>query len=334
MYSMKKIFGFALLLGTIVTAEAQDLHYADVQQMGQWYNQSLKRDRQGEVNANFRDIKHQNLLSFRTGSLLLNLPVGQKRDTINASEKGYFTFSVGASFDETNTGFYKGTTGLLGVSYAQPLNKNGLYAAVGFQGTLTTNKYGATGVFPDQLDEYGPIAGAVSNDPLRAGNKFTFFSLNAGASIFQKSANLDWYLGGSVRHLNEPFTENNKLEQFRLNTTTGIQAGVTFYADRSSLSAYGVGNWKGKASEVLVGAKYQLIVSGDQTYNTSRQKNEDADVSISLGCAVRIKDALIPSIGLNYNKTSVALHYDMNNSTIRTSGYIRRGFEFVLTQKF
>lgn len=334
MYSMKKILGFALLLGTIFTAKAQDLHYADVQQMGQWYNQSLKRDRQGEINANFRDIKYQNLLSFRTGSLLLNLPVGQKKDTINASEKGYFTFSAGAAFDETNTGFYKGTTGLLGVAYAQPLNRNGLFAAVGFQGTLTTNKYGATGTFPDQFDQYGPVAGAVSADPLRAGNKFTFFSLHAGASIFQKNSAVDWYLGASVRHLNKPFTENNKLEDFRLNATTGLQAGVTFHADRSSLSAYGAGNWKGKASEVLVGAQYQLIVSGDQTYNTSRQKNEEQDVSITLGCAVRIKDALIPSVGLNYNKTRVALYYDMNSSTIRSSGYIRRGFEFVLTQKF
>ncbi len=331
---MKKILGFALLLGTLTAVQAQDLHNADVQQMGQCYNQSLKRDRRGDVNVNFRDIRYQNLLSFRTGSLLLNLPIAQRKDTINSADKGYFNVSLGASFDQTNSGFYKGTTGLLGLSYAQPLNKEGLYAAVGFQGTLTTNKYGATGTFPDQFDQYGPITGAVTTDPLRAGNKYTFVSINAGASLFQTGSTVEWYLGGSVRHLNRPFTENNKLDDFRLNRTASLQGGFTLHADRSSFAGYGVGNWKGRASEVLVGAQYQLLVSGDQVPNSGKISNEDQDVSLSLGCAVRLKDAIIPSVGLNYNKTRVALHYDMNSSSIRTSGYIRRGFEFVLTQKF
>jgi hypothetical protein len=302
--------------------------------MGQWYNQSLKRDRRGDINVNFRDIRYQNLLSFRTGSLLLNVPIAQRKDTINSADKGYFNVSLGASFDQTNSGFYKGTTGLLGLSYAQPLNKEGLYAAVGFQGTLTTNKYGVSGTFPDQFDQYGPITGAVTTDPLRAGNKYTFVSINAGASLFQTGSTVEWYLGGSVRHLNRPFTENNKLDDFRLNRTASLQGGFTLHADRSSFAGYGVGNWKGRASEVLVGAQYQLLVSGDQVPNSGKISNEDQDVSLSLGCAVRLKDAIIPSVGLNYNKTRVALHYDMNSSSIRTSGYIRRGFEFVLTQKF
>jgi hypothetical protein len=331
---MKKILGFALLLGTLTAVQAQDLHNADVQQMGQWYNQSLKRDRRGDINVNFRDIRYQNLLSFRTGSLLLNVPIAQRKDTINSADKGYFNVSLGASFDQTNSGFYKGTTGLLGLSYAQPLNKEGLYAAVGFQGTLTTNKYGVSGTFPDQFDQYGPITGAVTTDPLRAGNKYTFVSINAGASLFQTGSTVEWYLGGSVRHLNRPFTENNKLDDFRLNRTASLQGGFTLHADRSSFAGYGVGNWKGRASEVLVGAQYQLLISGDQVPNSGKISNEDQDVSLSLGCAVRLKDAIIPSVGLNYNKTRVALHYDMNSSSIRTSGYIRRGFEFVLTQKF
>ena len=334
MNNMKKILGIALLAGFASTLSAQDLHYADVQQMGQWYNQSLKRDRKGELQVNWRDIKYQTALAFRTGSLMLNLSSGNKKDTTNASEKGYFSFSLGAAFDETNTGFYKGTTGLLGLSYAQPLNRNGLYASVGFQGTLTTNKYGSTGTFPDQFDQYGPVSGAVTTDPLRAGNKYSFFSLNAGATLFQTGTSFEWYIGGSIRHLNRPFTEVNKLDDFRLNATNGLQAGFTLHGDRSSFSGYAVGNWKGKASEVLAGAQYQLVLSGDREVNEKNQSNNDQDVSLSLGCAVRLKDALIPALGFNYNKTRIALHYDMNNSTIRSSGFVRRGFELALTQKF
>jgi hypothetical protein len=334
MHIMKRLLGLALLIGSSLATMAQDLHYADVQQMGQWYNQSLKRNREGELHANFRDIRYQSLLAFRTGTLLLNLPVGQRKDTANAADRGFFNVSLGASFDQTNTEFYRGTTGLLGLSYAQPLNRSGLFAAVGFQGTLTTNKYGATGTFPDQFNEYGPITGAVTNDPLRAGYKFSYFSLNAGASLFQTGTTLEWYLGASVRHLNRPFTENNKLADFKLNPTTGLQGGITYRADRSSVSAYGTGTWKGKASEILVGAQYELLFSGDNQPSSKYKSDDEQDVSLTLGCAVRIKDALIPAVGLNYNRTRVALHYDMNTSSIRTSGYIRRGFELVLTQKF
>lgn len=113
-----------------------------------------------------------------------------------------------------------------------------------------------------------------------------------------------------------------------------MQGGITYRADRSSIAAYGAGTWKGKASEILIGTQYELVVSGDNQLNSKYNSNTEQDVSLSLGCAVRIKDALIPAVGLNYNRTRIALHYDMNTSSIRTSGYIRRGFELVLTQKF
>ena len=302
--------------------------------MGQWYNQSLKQNREGELHINFRDIRYQSLLAFRTGTLLLNLPVGQKKDTINSSEKGFFNFSLGAAFDQTNTGFYKGTIGLLGVSYAQPLNRDGLFASVGFQGTLTTNKYGATGTFPDQFDQYGPIAGSVTNDPMRAGYKFNYFSLNAGVAVFQTGTTMGWHLGASLRHLNRPYTENSKLSEYKLNRTFGVQGGLDFNWDRSALVTFGTGTWKGKASEILLGLQYELQVSGDNQLNKRKSSEDEQDVSIMLGCAVRVKDALIPSIGLKYNRTRLALHYDMNTSSIRSSGFVRRGFELVLTQKF
>jgi hypothetical protein len=334
MHNMKKILGLFLLVGSTSLAIAQDLHFADVQQMGQWYNQSLKRGRNGEVHANFRDIRYQNLLAFRTGTLLLNLPLSKGKDTLAAEDQGYFNVSVGAKFDQANTDFFKGTTGLLGLSYAQPLNRDGLFASIGFQGTVTTNRYGGAGTFPDQFNEYGPISGAVSDDPLRAGYKFSFFSLHAGASLFQVGTDVEWYLGASVRHLNRPFTENNKLADFRMNPTTGLQGGVTYYSDRSSIAFYGTGNWKGRASEILVGTQYQLLISGNSRPSETAKSDNEQDVSVSLGCAIRIKDGLIPAVGLNYNKTRVALHYDMNSSSIRTSGFVRRGFELVLTQKF
>lgn len=332
MYTMKKI-ALTLLVSTAgIYAGAQDLHFADVQQMNKWSNQALQTERRGSVDGNFRDIRYENALSFRTGALMVSLPLGGGKDTLLASEKGFFKLTGGAAFDQTNTGFYKSNTLLLGLGYAQPLNRNGLYAAVGFQGAFVSNQYGVSGTFPDQFNEFGPIAGAATADPLRAGNKYNYFSLNAGASVFKTGSDLDWYIGGSARHLNRPFTEVNKLDQFRLEPTYGIQSGLTLRADQSRFSLYGVGNMKGKASEWLLGAQYHLVVSGDAA--TASSSGNDQLVMLSIGCAVRLKDALIPSLGITYNKTRLGLHYDMNSSSIFSNGFMRRGFELALTQKF
>jgi hypothetical protein len=332
MYNMKQI-ALTLLASTALSyVGAQDLHFAEVQQMNKWSNQALQTERRGSVDGNFRDIRYENALSFRTGALMVSLPLGGRKDTLQSSDRGFFKVSGGAAFDQTNTGFYKSTTMLLGLGYAQPLNRNGLFASVGFQGAFVTNEYGATGTYPDQFDQYGPIAGSATADPLRAGNKYNYFSLNAGASIFKTGSDLDWYIGGSARHLNRPYTEVNKLDEYRLSPTVGLQTGLTLRADKSRFSLYGVGNMKGKASEWLLGAQYHLVVSGDAAQVAPTDAKQL--VMLSIGCGVRLKDALIPSIGITYNKTRVGLHYDMNSSSIFTSGFTRRGFELALTQKF
>lgn len=333
MRNMKKIVLTLFAASAIGYADAQDLNFADVQQMNKWSNQSLHLERRGSVDVNFRDIRYENVLSFRTGAVLVALPFHKSKEAASASDKGYFTATGGAAFDQSNNGFFKSTTSVFGLSYAQPLTSNGLFAAVGFQGAFVSNQYGSTGTFPDQFDEFGPISGAATTDPLRAGNRYNYFSLNVGASLFKNAGNMSWYLGGSARHLNRPFTDANKLEDFQLNSTVGIQSGVTLKADKSRFSLYGVGNMKGKASEWLLGAQYHLIVSGNAEQAIASSKSNPL-VMLSIGCGLRVKDAFIPNIGFQYNKTRIGLHYDMNSSSIYTSGFTRRGFELALTQKF
>jgi hypothetical protein len=334
MRNMKQIALTLFAASAIGYAGAQDLNFADVQQMNKWNNQSLHLDRRGGVDVNLRDIRYENVLSFRTGALLVTLPIRQGKDATASADKGYFTATGGAAFDQSNNGFFKSTTAVVGLSYAQPLNSNGLFAAAGFQGAFVSNQYGSTGTFPDQFDEFGPIAGAATTDPLRAGNRYNYFSLNVGASLFKTGGNIDWYLGGSARHLNRPFTEVNKLDEFQLSPTVGVQSGLTINADKSRFSLYGVGNMKGKANEWLLGAQYHLIVSGGTAQPAVTAGKTNPLVMLSIGCGVRVKDALIPNIGIVYNKTRVGLHYDMNSSSIYTSGFTRRGFELALTQKF
>ena len=89
MYQKSKIICLILSLVTSMATKAQDIHFSDVQQMGQWYNQSLKTACVNDVRMNFRNIQYQNDMAFKTGSVLINMPVLNKTQ-MKENGKNYF----------------------------------------------------------------------------------------------------------------------------------------------------------------------------------------------------------------------------------------------------
>lgn len=303
----------------------QDLHYADVQSMNLWYNQSLKLDKQKDIRFNFRDIKYQSLLAFRNANIMVNIPF-VKKGAEGFNKKSYLSATAGGSFDQSNKGVFKNNTGMLGLSYSQRLSANELYLSLGFQGTQTTTSLGDLGgaFFPDQFDLYGPIP-SVSRDPLRVGRRYGWTSFNTGISLFQSTQSFEWYAGIGARHLNRPYTDEQKTQSFRLRPTLGVQGGFTVKNDLSQFGVYGITNWKAEAAEYLIGAKVQ--------HSLDAPSNNYEGSALGLGVAFRVRDAIIPNIQLKLNKTTIAVHYDVNISGLRAAGFSRQGVELVIAQK-
>jgi hypothetical protein len=55
--------------------------------------------------------------------------------------------------------------------------------------------------------------------------------------------------------------------------------------------------------------------------------------AIGIGFAFRVRDAIIPNLQLKLNKTTIALHYDINISGLSAAGYSRQGVELMISQK-
>jgi hypothetical protein len=55
--------------------------------------------------------------------------------------------------------------------------------------------------------------------------------------------------------------------------------------------------------------------------------------SLGIGLALRLNDAVIPSLQLKLKKTTIAFHYDMNISGLKAAGYSRQGFEISMKQQ-
>lgn len=302
-------------------SQAQDLHFADVQSMGVWYNQSLKLDNKMDLRINYRDVKYESLVAFRTASALVNLPVFKKESATNS----FLNFTAGGNFDQSNTGIFKNNTFLLGISYAQQLSDNQTYLAAGFQGTSTRSVFGSSNVtFPDQFDQYGPLPSGT-RDPLNAGRTYTWNSLNAGVSIFQNTETKEWYVGGSLRHINRPYTDESKTDAYRLSPSVGLQAGLTVKSEYDQFGIYGLTYWQADAYEYLFGAKFNRIV-------TKAEGNNEGS-AFGAGIALRVHDAVIPNVQLKFNKTVIGVHYDLNISGLKAAGYSRQAFELAITQR-
>jgi hypothetical protein len=302
----------------------------DVQGMAQWYNASLKQSRHNDLRLNIRDIRYQSQQAFQTGTAFVNVQAKRKGSDIAGEERSFANISGALAYDKSNNGLFRNTMGLLGLSYAINLNGKGLYMAAGFQGLLTNYQLGGNGTYQDQFDPYGSLQRSTL-DPLRIGKSFRYMSLNAGWSMFERTEKLDWYVGLSLRHVNRPFTEETKSSLYRLPMTAGIQGGVSLKTPYSKVDLFGMINRKAKAHETIAGLRYNFLL-GDNSELEGDGLNQP--ITLGFGCLYRVRDAIIPEIQLGVGRTGIGLHYDMNMSGIRASGFTRRGFELLLTQKF
>jgi len=325
MREIKMGFMVVFLLGQSIWIAAQEFHYADVQTMNIWYNPSLKLNRQGDLRVNYKDIKYRSLSAFSNGNAIVSLPFVKREKNGANDRRGFFAATAAGAFDRSNRGSFKHNTAMLGISYAQPLSADQVFLALGFQGTTTSASLGGTtGLFPDQFDAFGPLS-VVSQDPLRSGRSLQWFSFHSGLSLFQQSKEKDWYIGVSARHLNNPYTDEQKTDDYRLATQLSVQGGLTVKNDLHQFGVYSIVNWKAEASEYLVGARF------GRTIDEALEGNEGT--ALFFGVGFRLRDAIIPNLQMKFNKTLVGFHYDINISGLSATGYTRQGFELVVSRK-
>jgi hypothetical protein len=78
---------------------------------------------------------------------------------------------------------------------------------------------------------------------------------------------------------------------------------------------------QGTATEIIGGAMYGYKIGDSET----------PDYTFYAGLFLRMKDALIPAIKIDYNPFSIGLSYDVNVSQLKTARQGRGGFELSVT---
>lgn len=151
---------------------------------------------------------------------------------------------------------------------------------------------------------------------MQSGYQYIYFNAAAGVAVFHNGINRQWYVGGSLRHLNQPYTDWTYYNRLPINR--GIQVGyTTSITDEDAIGCYGIFNWQGAVHEQLIGALY------------TRNLDDSSQYTFSLGIGYRVGDALIPNVGFQVGDNRFAFYYEFNIfGSSSSSNYSRTAFEF------
>jgi type IX secretion system PorP/SprF family membrane protein len=170
--------------------------------------------------------------------------------------------------------------------------------------------------FEDMLTQNG-FTGTTS-DVLTNGSNQSYFDVNAGL-LFSGSTNGEnnYYVGASMYHINRP-TVSFKDKNWYMSGRVTLHAGGTFFlSDVVSLSTSVIHQMQNKASETTLGGALGLNANSDNENPTN----------VYLGTWMRVNDALIPYIGLEFAGLRIGATYDINISSLKAATANRGGSE-------
>jgi type IX secretion system PorP/SprF family membrane protein len=319
---LKHLLTLTVLLSASSSLFAQDLHFARVEDLSIWYNPSLKNTKQSDVRINFRDVRYQNFLSYRSSAVFSNITLSSNGKP-EMDNSGYLSLSVGLANDQSNQNILRNSSGVLGLSYAVPITGANQYLAVSIQGSYMNSRLDLTNAtFPDQFDRNGPINGATTIDPLGVGDPRNWFSSHLGVSMFQTGEEQSWSLGVSVRDVTSPRIERGTSQEFKLAPTFGFQGNYEMQRGSTRYGLHGVANFKAEAFEQLLST------------SISHHNKGSVFSSVKGGLAYRVRDAVIPYAEFGLGTTNIGFYYELNISGINAAGYSRNAFEISLKKSF
>ena len=214
----------------------------------------------------------------------------------------------------------------LALSFIKALdNKGRQFLSFGFMPAIAQRSINLKKLtFDDQFDDatltYNPDK---SSDETFSSTNFSYFDCAAGVNwgYYDIQGNL-YNAGFSISHLNQPrqsfFGDNN----VRLDIKNVLYFNCKIVHSLNKFESYPCVTFvsQGQYKEFMIGTKSRYIFkySSDEFY------------ALDLGLYTRVGDAAIVLLGLDYNKLSLGISYDINYSKLYTASLYRGGLELSL----
>lgn len=313
---MRKYFITVFCLVLCSAVKAQDPHFSQFFASPLTLNPAFtgKFDGTWRLAANHRDQWPSIPKAYVTTSASLDFPIMKSR----IPESDIFGIGLSGVSDASANSQLKLNYGSVSLSYHKALDEDGYNTiGAGFQGTYSSMTLDITKLkFEDMLTQNG-FTGTTA-DVLTNGNNQSYFDVNAGL-LYSGSTNGEnnYYIGASMYHINRPKVSFKDKNWYMSGRVTVHAGGTFFLSDIVSLSTSVIHQIQNKASETTLGGALGLNANSDNANPTN----------VYLGSWMRINDAIIPYIGLEFAGLRIGATYDVNISSLKAATANRGGSE-------
>ena len=317
---MKKIAIAITSILLSVTASAQDLHFAQSSQTPLFINPGAAGVFDGWERAT---INHRNQwlgaqTQFMTTAISADINLGKS----HLNDKAHLGLGIMFFNDIGGDSKFGNQTGSITLSGILPMGRSGHIISAGVQGGFGSRKADLRGVtFMNQWD------GSTFNPDLNSGeqntlNSFTYMDASAGIyyvfdggqNSFSRNNDFKFKLGVAGFHLNQPKMKyiDGSSDKLHRKYVGNIGIEADFVGQPLGIEANFVQFVQGGHFESLLGLimKYRFSNSTKITGNTT-------DAFIGIGCYARFKDAVIPTVVMDWKGFHFGISYDVTVSSLR-----------------
>lgn len=322
---MKKVlFAVVIVLCVGKIASAQDPHFSQFYASPLTLNPAYtgKFDGVLRVAGNYRNQWPSINNAFTTGTLSVDFPILENK----IPETDRFGIGFIGLTDRNGNGILQNNYLGASIAYHKGLDEDGFQQlGIGFQGVYSNKRLDLTQAkFEDMLTTSGFTG--VTQEVFANYNelKINYFDVNAGIMYSGSTTDDNFFYGGiSGYHLNRP-KESFRGADYILSPRIAFHGGAYFpIADNMSLHTSLIHQLQaGSANETVGGAAIGYTVPGGTAY--------DKPTIFYAGAWYRLKDAIIPYLGLEWNDFRLGMTYDVNTSSLKTASNLRGGVEISL----
>lgn len=305
------------LLATTFIAEGQDIHFSQFYQSPLLRNPALAGLFDGDIRVQgvYRDQWNSVTKAYRTGSLNAEykLPVGQGDD--------YLTVGLQSYFDRAGTVSYTKLMFYPAINFHKSISvERNMYISAGFMGGWVQHSIDLTKVTTNSTYEGMGINENITDPTYAYLDGSTGISFN---TQIKDDPENNLYLGVAYHHFNRPGNSFYRNKNIQLSPKWVFSGGLKLnVGEYSFVEIQGDHYHQGAFKQTILGAMYGLKIG---------PYPDEPDYTLSLGTFMRLQDALIPVLKLEYPPYAISFSYDANVSKLKPSSLGRGGFEMSIS---
>lgn len=318
---MKKILIVTCMVLFFSNVFAQDPHFSQFFSSPLTLNPAFtgKFDGAVRVAGNYRNQWPTINNAFITSTGSVDFHVAQKNLPNNDN------WGIGSVFltDNSANGAVKYNYFSLSSAYHKGLDEDGYHQiSGGVQFTYSNMIINTSELkFENQLDPNGGgFTGSSSGESFSGATlSSNYVDVNAGI-LYSGSTNdrNNFYGGVSIYHINKPTQKFTNSSSYSINPRATLHAGTYFgISPVTTLHFSAIQTLQAGASETVFGGAAQFTANPETEQPTS----------LYVGSWMRLNDALIPYLGIEFNDIRLGVTYDVNTSALKTASAKQGGIE-------